>query len=166
MLLKESERIELKESTSQMRKGLIALSSMLNKHGSGTLYFGVKWGTGIKRISAECKAAGVRVKFEKLKSGFQVTFFRPDIIKEKPGRKGGQVTTQETTQKTTRKILALIEQNPHVTRKNLSRLVGNITEDGIKYNLAVLVKAGNIKRVGPDKGGFWKVTKGKNETAF
>ena len=94
--------------------------------------------------------------------------------KEKTGRKGGQKTTQkttqettqETTQKITQKILALIEQNPHVTRKNLSRLVGNITEDGIKYNLAVLVKAGKIKRVGPDKGGFWKVTKGKNETAF
>ena len=38
----ESEILEFKKSTSELIEGVISLSSMLNKHGEGTLYFGVK----------------------------------------------------------------------------------------------------------------------------
>jgi len=38
----ENETLEFKKSTSELDEGVIALSSMLNKHGEGTLYFGVK----------------------------------------------------------------------------------------------------------------------------
>lgn len=38
----ETENIEFKKSTSELKEGLISLSSMLNKHGYGTLYFGIK----------------------------------------------------------------------------------------------------------------------------
>ena len=38
----ESETLEFKKSTSELIEGIISLSSMLNKHGEGTLYFGVK----------------------------------------------------------------------------------------------------------------------------
>ncbi len=68
-------------------------------------------------------------------------------------------TTRKTTQKTTQKVLALIKENPYITRKELAREIGNITEDGIKYNLAKLKKEGKIKRVGPDKGGYWEIVK-------
>ena len=37
----ESETIEFKKSTSELEKGVISLSAMLNKHGEGTVYFGV-----------------------------------------------------------------------------------------------------------------------------
>lgn len=37
----ESETLEFKKSTSELDKGVISLASMLNKHGEGTLYFGV-----------------------------------------------------------------------------------------------------------------------------
>lgn len=37
----ESETLEFKKSTSELEKCVISLSSMLNKHGEGTLYFGV-----------------------------------------------------------------------------------------------------------------------------
>lgn len=40
-MLKESETIELKKSLSQMKEGVISLSSMLNKAHNGTVYFGV-----------------------------------------------------------------------------------------------------------------------------
>ena len=33
-----------------------------------------------------------------------------------------------------------------------------LTEDGIKYNLAQLNRKEIIKRIGPDKGGYWKIT--------
>lgn len=38
----ENEIIEFKKSTSELNDGIISLSSMLNKHGEGTLYFGIK----------------------------------------------------------------------------------------------------------------------------
>ncbi len=38
----ESEKIEFKKSTSELNEGVISLAAMLNKHGEGTVYFGVK----------------------------------------------------------------------------------------------------------------------------
>ncbi len=38
----ESEKVEFKKSTSELGEGVISLSAMLNKHGEGTVYFGVK----------------------------------------------------------------------------------------------------------------------------
>ena len=37
----ENETVEYKKSTGELKEGVISLSSMLNKHGIGTLYFGV-----------------------------------------------------------------------------------------------------------------------------
>ena len=39
---KETEYVEFKESTAEKDKGIESMSSILNKHGKGTLYFGVK----------------------------------------------------------------------------------------------------------------------------
>lgn len=39
---KETEMIEFKRTTSEIKEGIISISSMLNKHQKGTLYFGVK----------------------------------------------------------------------------------------------------------------------------
>ena len=39
---KESETLEFKKSTSELKEGMISIASILNKHGVGTLYFGVK----------------------------------------------------------------------------------------------------------------------------
>ena len=39
---KETETLEFKKSTSEIKEGMISIASILNKHGVGTLYFGVK----------------------------------------------------------------------------------------------------------------------------
>ena len=67
----------------------------------------------------------------------------------------GQIDSEKTTQK----ILDLIKENPNITRKELAQKIENITEDGIKYHLAKLKQQGKIRRVGPDKGGYWEVVK-------
>ena len=36
----ETETIEYKKSTGEMREGMESIASILNKHGHGTLYFG------------------------------------------------------------------------------------------------------------------------------
>ena len=42
MKRRETETLEFKKSTSELKEGVISLSSMLNKHQNGVLYFGVK----------------------------------------------------------------------------------------------------------------------------
>ncbi|HAF96543.1 MAG: hypothetical protein A2X34_05655 [Elusimicrobia bacterium GWC2_51_8] len=37
----ESETIELKKSTSELKEAIISICAVLNKHGKGTLYFGI-----------------------------------------------------------------------------------------------------------------------------
>src|SRR3989338_4673169 len=42
MDLKESETVELKRSTSELKEALHSISAMLNKHQRGEVYFGVR----------------------------------------------------------------------------------------------------------------------------
>ena len=42
MILKESETLELKKSTSELKEAIISISSILNKHQKGEVYFGIK----------------------------------------------------------------------------------------------------------------------------
>ena len=39
---KETETLEFKKTTGELKSAMISISSILNKHGVGTLYFGVK----------------------------------------------------------------------------------------------------------------------------
>ena len=39
---RESEQLEYKKTTAELKEGVISLASMLNKHGHGVLYFGIK----------------------------------------------------------------------------------------------------------------------------
>jgi ATP-dependent DNA helicase RecG len=68
-------------------------------------------------------------------------------------------TGEKTTQKTTQKILELISQNPKISRKEMAINIAGITEDGVKYNLNKLKNNGIIERIGPAKGGYWKILK-------
>ncbi len=108
-------------------------------------------GTGIRRMRDVMKDAGLTYPEIKSDLFFTITFKRlvgPDRTKS---------PTQKTTQKTTQKILDIIGENPTISRKELAQRIGNITENGIKYHLARLVKLGKLKRIGPDKGGRWQV---------
>jgi ATP-dependent DNA helicase RecG len=111
-----------------------------------------KWGSGLRRISQECKVAKVRIAFRRIKSGFTVTFYRPEVAAQEATGEGGQKTTQKTTQK----IITFLRANSEATRKDIAVETG-ITEDGVKYHLARLQKQGLIRRVGPDKGGHWEI---------
>ena len=61
-----------------------------------------------------------------------------------------------TTQKTTQKTIALIQQDPEITRRALAMELG-ITDAGIKYHLKKMQNKGVLRRVGPDRGGYWEV---------
>ncbi|MCD8202400.1 MAG: putative DNA binding domain-containing protein [Prevotella sp.] len=56
-----------------------------------------------------------------------------------------------------RGIIDCILENPKINRVEIASKLGNITENGVKYNLKALKKKGLIKRVGSDFGGHWEV---------
>jgi predicted HTH transcriptional regulator len=72
------------------------------------------------------------------------------------GKRGEVKTALQTTQKTTQKIIALIRQNPEITRQELAMEL-EITDSGIKYHLKKMQDKGLLHRAGPDKGGYWEV---------
>ena len=67
-------------------------------------------------------------------------------------------TRKKTTEKTTEKILKSIQNNPYITHRDLADLLG-LSEDGVFYNIKKLKQQGLLRRVGPDKGGYWEIVK-------
>lgn len=66
------------------------------------------------------------------------------------------VYSNEDDEATTQKILDLIRENPYISTAELAEAC-NLTRDGINYQIRKLKKNGCIVRVGPDKGGYWKL---------
>ena len=54
------------------------------------------------------------------------------------------------------RILTLLRQNPSASRREIAATL-DTTESTVRYRLDKLRAAGKIARVGPDKGGHWKV---------
>ncbi len=109
------------------------------------------WGRGISNIIKYCKDSGLPAPYYKdMGTGFAIVF-----EKEKDCSNFGRI--EETTQETTQEILELITDNPKITRKEIAEHLGYITEDGVKYNLDKLKKKSVLKRIGPNKGGYWKI---------
>lgn len=115
-----------------------------------------KWGSGLRRISKECAANRVRVEFKVLKSGFLVTFYRRPVSGVSHSTVGKAVG--KTVGKTREKIIALIRENPRVTRDEIAKSVG-LSVRGVEWNIQGLRRRGVLKRVGSAKGGYWKVLK-------
>ena len=117
------------------------------------------WGRGTLKIVDECKLANLPApSFEKDENGVTV-IFKLRKATQKSSDKTTQKTTQETTQKTADKILEIIKINPNYSRVQIAESIGNITADGVKYQLEQLKSKGRIKRIGGDKGGYWEILK-------
>jgi predicted HTH transcriptional regulator len=112
-------------------------------------------GSGIPRI---LKAYGEEC-FKFTDNFIRITF--PVSGQGKSGEKTTQKTTQKATQKTAQKILHYIKQDASISRNKLAELCG-ISPDGIKWQLNKMQKNGVIRRVGPNKGGYWEVIEQNN----
>ena len=69
-----------------------------------------------------------------------------------------QIDTTNGKGSTVEKILKLIKENPHITQEELVKMTG-LSRRGIEWNILKLKNEDIIKRIGPDKGGHWKITK-------
>ena len=71
----------------------------------------------------------------------------------------GEEVTEKVTEKlseTEERIVALIQSNAHITQKMLSEAIG-LTRQYVGRCMDSLQARKIIRRIGPDKGGYWEV---------
>ena len=56
------------------------------------------------------------------------------------------------------RLVELMLENPKISKQKMSEVIG-ISTTAIDKHIDKLKKTGSIKRVGPDKGGYWQVIK-------
>lgn len=111
-----------------------------------------KMGSGIERIHEALrkeKCPEVEIAY---KTMFSLIFFRPTYMDDPSQKK----TREETRVKTREEILSLIQNDPNITAVKLAEQTG-LTKKGIEWQIAKLKEAGQLQRVGPTKGGYWKI---------
>jgi len=60
------------------------------------------------------------------------------------------------SQKTSQKIMDLIKEKPDISTEEMGKIL-KVTRRAIAYQIEKLKKNGKIRRVGPDKGGYWEI---------
>ena len=66
-------------------------------------------------------------------------------------------TVRETSEKTSEEIiLEVLRANPQATVVIMMNATG-LTRRGVEYQLKKLKTVQKIRRIGPDKGGYWEV---------
>jgi len=107
-----------------------------------------QWGNGLKIISDDLKNyPEIELKWSEPGIAFRVTFRKKNYTLE---------SAEKTREKTREKILSILKATPYITIDELAEIVG-ISQKGVEWQIAKLKKEGRIKRIGPDKGGYWEV---------
>ena len=92
--------------------------------------------------------------FKQDETSFIATFWRKEE-KEKDTEQSG-----ESVEKSVEKVIQLIASNPKITQIELSQLT-ELSRRGVEKNIGILKAKGLIERIGPNKGGYWKVIRKK-----
>ena len=62
----------------------------------------------------------------------------------------------DTSQKTSQKIIDLIKEDPYISTSKMAEIIG-VDRRNIARNIKKLQEQSVVRRVGPDKGGFWEI---------
>ena len=119
-------------------------------------------GTGFERIKKICEKENAPFpEIEFNDNYFYVTFKQShDYLKltspeVKEKRVPGHVP-ENVPEKRREDVLLIMKKNDQVTIAELAKQFG-VTEKTIKRDIEKLKKDDRLKRVGPDKGGYWEV---------
>ena len=80
---------------------------------------------------------------------------------EKLGEKWSEKWSEKNISERQKQILLLILENPVISRKQISDIIG-INQSAVQKHLTTLKENGIIKRIGPAKGGHWEVIDDEN----
>jgi ATP-dependent DNA helicase RecG len=116
-----------------------------------------KMGTGIERIREALereRCPKINIRYDTM---FTLEFQRPTYFKTDGIPESAK---EKASVKTSVKILHLITTDPQITIPELAKEIG-ITTRSIERNIKNLQVQGRLRRIGPDKGGRWELTKKK-----
>ena len=112
-----------------------------------------KVGSGIQRIKDSMRVYGLNVKFNISENFFAVEFKRE--FDNQVGNKVSRWLVSELVD-SQKKILKLVEQNPSISKAEMSENIG-ISTTAIDKNIETLKAKGLLKRVGSPKTGHWEL---------
>ena len=145
---KESEKLEFKRTTAELKEGVISMAAMLNKHGGGELYFGVK---------NDGTVLGQTVSDKTLRDVSQAVsnHLEPKVYPKIDADEDsiGDSMVKNETQK---RILMIMKQNPKISAKAIAAEIG-IAPRNVEANIKSLKENGFIERKGAAFGGHWVV---------
>jgi ATP-dependent DNA helicase RecG len=142
-----------------------------------------KYGSGFRRVRAYIEEyPTMKTEFKEVPNGLLFSYsytiqknsmtppyytseMLNDKLVEQSGQKSGQKSSRESGQKRDLsdnqvRILSEIENNNYVSRKELSEMIG-IAQSAIQKHINTLKEKGLLERIGPAKGGYWKILKQK-----
>ena len=62
------------------------------------------------------------------------------------------------SEKSSEKILEIIAANPEISARQIAEML-NLSPRGVEKQVDKLKQQGRLKRIGPDKGGYWEVVR-------
>jgi predicted HTH transcriptional regulator len=133
-------------------------------------------GTGTEMIVKKCVEQGLRSPDFEQGINFVITFWRKEDENADTEEDNNENNTEKDLRKDLRKdlkkdlrkdiekdltqnqkrILKAIQKNAYITQLELSSII-KINEKNIRKNIEILKDKGFIKRIGPNKGGHWKI---------
>ncbi|MDO9028784.1 MAG: winged helix-turn-helix transcriptional regulator [Candidatus Roizmanbacteria bacterium] len=91
---------------------------------------------------------------DKIKILYTIVFKRPVVRStEGLGEKG-----RESKEKSKEKILRLMIENSAITIQEIAEILG-MSLAGVEKSIRTLKQQERLRRIGPDKGGYWEVVK-------
>jgi ATP-dependent DNA helicase RecG len=113
-----------------------------------------RMGTGIQDIMKKCKDYGLPEPEFRVQGGFSVKIYRKkDIAFRKISTEN---VTENVTEKRYSKILKLLAKDGKISFDELAERL-SVARMTVYRDLEKLKARGLIERVGPDKGGYWRV---------
>ena len=112
-------------------------------------------GSGIMRVRKLCPD----VTFLDDKDGVQFKAILPRRDGPSGGSFGG---SQKSSQKSSQKIMAMLTWSPGLTTQELADNLG-VSRRAVAKHIAELQRLGCLRRVGPDKGGYWEVVSDRSQ---
>jgi ATP-dependent DNA helicase RecG len=125
------------------------------------------FGTGLRRIAETCKAAGVRVEFKKLKSGFVVCFYRSNENADKKPLKKADKKPIKKPIKADRQniIIEYVKNNGSVGNKEARELL-SLADSTTKRVLNEMVNNGLLEVKGEKKSRRYYLKRVSEDNTF
>ncbi|MDA3799798.1 MAG: HTH domain-containing protein [Kiritimatiellae bacterium] len=164
--LGEGQFIEFKESLDKnLSKEIVAFANA----SGGSVFLGIsdsKAGTGIKRVTDACKNNGNSFKYN-FSDAFSFTIYSNNVSDKETTELENDLEAEQTrhvpkdvadnvVEKRLNEILELLKKDRNISAFKIAKKL-NVSARTIQRDIEKLTKAAKIKRVGPDKGGYWKV---------